>query len=131
MEAWSAPTHPPKTCSSTHPGILSRMIPRDPCDFCTSSKSRWRTNISFVECIVKVQNGWLTLRNSVLALNFEFLKEINNNGEAAVSETPSTKETGNLEQKALKGFTTEPLVTSQTRPSPRFSRLHFRCTPTF
>ena len=29
-------------------------------------------------------------------------------------------------QEALKGFTTGPLVTSQTRTSPRFSRLHFR-----
>ena len=30
------------------------------------------------------------------------------------------------QQEALKGFTTGPLVTSQTRTSPRFSRLHFR-----
>ena len=29
-------------------------------------------------------------------------------------------------QEALEGFTTGPLVTSQTRTSPRFSRLHFR-----
>ena len=30
------------------------------------------------------------------------------------------------EQEALKGFTTGPLVTSQTQTSPRFSPLHFR-----
>ena len=30
------------------------------------------------------------------------------------------------EKEALKGFTTGPLVTSQTQTSPRFSRLHFR-----
>ena len=31
-----------------------------------------------------------------------------------------------MQQEALKGFTTGPPVTSQTRTSPRFSRLHFR-----
>ena len=31
-----------------------------------------------------------------------------------------------IEQEALRGFTTGPLVTSQTRSSPLFSRLHFR-----
>ena len=36
-----------------------------------------------------------------------------------------------LKQEALKGSTTEPLMTSQTWTSPPFSRLHFRNTPNY
>ena len=64
-----------------------------PCHVIKQMVSRWRTKISFIECVAKVQNGWLTLKNPALALNLT-----NDNKEAAVTGMPSTSETGNLDE---------------------------------
>ena len=46
--------------------------------------------------------------------------------DGAKPDVPTTDVENEKKQETLKGFTTGTLVTSQTRTSPRFSRLHFR-----